>query len=329
MIVADFHGQVSGYQSRLNGSCPSFKMWSWTIYSPSSATVKHGGSLSASAGSFATTAAPAQLDTAEYQYCIRLGDWWAAVLQEYDNRVNNGTIIHIGAASGLTSASAVGRSTQRLHRLIKGAHPSQPPGGYFDCTVEVRNEMPLICRFRSRSNYQILHGHKNDNGVYSLYVTDYTANENLSAIDANWCRPSLAHMVLRMEMWNEAAPYAETDMKKGDYFSLPNARVKLDGAGFMEGTISEVRKFRKLDVDELEDSPHLAALLEYACSRATLNSTHVSYRRKRQWEMEADAAGTNEFPHRLFKDADALHHFKCTVQVRIASLSCATQSLIS
>lgn len=68
-------------------------------------------------------------------------------------------------------------------------------------------------------------------------------------------------MVLRMETWFDAADYAETEMKKGDYFFLGNARMKMDALGYMEGTISDVRKFHRLDVDELEDSPHLAELL--------------------------------------------------------------------
>lgn len=68
-------------------------------------------------------------------------------------------------------------------------------------------------------------------------------------------------MVLRMEVWNEASTYAESEMKIGDYYFLGNARMKMDAGGYMEGTISELNKFRKLDADELENAPHLTELL--------------------------------------------------------------------
>ena len=85
--------------------------------------------------------------------------------------------------------------------------------------------------------------------------------EGLSVVDANWCRPSLANMILRIEFWDEASTYAESEMKIGDYYFLGNARMKMDAGGYIEGTISELNKFRKLDADELENSPHLTDLL--------------------------------------------------------------------
>lgn len=105
----------------------------------------------------------------------------------------------------------------------------------------------------------MLHGYKNDNGVYSLYVTDYTRNECITPVQAPWCHPKLQDNVLKVEMWEEAAELG-AKMTAGDYFSMGNVRMKVSSGGYVEGTISD-RKIRRLDVDELEHEPHLADLL--------------------------------------------------------------------
>ncbi|KAH8099538.1 hypothetical protein BXZ70DRAFT_942245 [Cristinia sonorae] len=276
---------VKSWMGSSNGSCPSYRQWSWSLFNPKTGSSKHGGMAILSAnGSFANRDALTKLDTTEMQYCIRLGDWWTAIIQAYETRMSKAIIVQIGdEGESIAPTSISGSRAPRMHRLIKDASPDASPQGYFNCTVE------------------ILHGHRSggNNGVYSLYVTDYTANPGLSPIDANWCKPSLSKMVLRMEFWGEGGEFAEQNMKKGDFWSLPNARMKRDSLGYLEGTISESRKFHKLDVDELEESEHLIALLA----------------RKTQWEQDSQNAGTNEFPHCLFKDANPQHHFVCTVHL--------------
>ena len=110
---------------------------------------------------------------------------------------------------------------------------------------------------------QVLHGHQNTNNhnVYSLYVTDYTKNDRLAPMTANWCSPSLSGYVLRMEMWDEAKERAQ-HMKAGEYYEFVNARMKESAGGHWEGRFVQGRKLRKLDEDELEGEPHLTALLE-------------------------------------------------------------------
>lgn len=105
---------------------------------------------------------------------------------------------------------------------------------------------------------------RDNHDVYTIYVTDYTVNKFLPVVEAAWSPPSLANRVLRMDCMYDAAVYAKENMQKGNYFLLPNARMKRDTIGVWEATISEAHKFRKLDVDELEkpESVHLPPLLK-------------------------------------------------------------------
>ena len=100
----------------------------------------------------------------------------------------------------------------------------------------------------------------NNGQVYSLYVTDYTHNPLMHTIEREWCPPSLADQVLRVEMWGEANEMG-SKMQPGEYYFLGNSRMKRSGTGELEATISEVRKIRKLDEDFLEGLPHFEALL--------------------------------------------------------------------
>lgn len=58
----------------------------------------------------------------ELRYCSKLSDWW----RQLKNIEQTGVDV---VCNNPTS--------QRVHRLISEAGPSVPPGGYFDCTVEV------------------------------------------------------------------------------------------------------------------------------------------------------------------------------------------------
>ncbi|KAI8989789.1 hypothetical protein BD414DRAFT_522060 [Trametes punicea] len=201
-------------------------------------------------------------EQSEVQFCIRLGDWWQAV-------TSNTTTF---------DTSSVHRSRRvRQHKTIAEAENEE----YFDCTVEV------------------LHGIRNDNGVYTVFVTDYTRNANVSPTQGEWCPPPLAPYVLRIEMWDSSADVGPT-MQAGEYYSIRNLRTKVSGGGFLEGKMQEGEKITKLDEDQLENQPHLAELLK----------------RKTEWEAEMNATGgVHEFPHQLIEEAEENRHFKCTVEV--------------
>lgn len=92
-------------------------------------------------------------------------------------------------------------------------------------------------------------------------MTDYTKNDSLAPMLMSWCPPSLSAYVLRMELWDEAADKGP-DMKAGEYYEICNARMRINRAGHWEAKATHRRRIRKLDEDELEGEPHLAALLE-------------------------------------------------------------------
>ena len=105
----------------------------------------------------------------------------------------------------------------------------------------------------------------NDNGVYSLYVTDYTNNDAIASIQASWCIPALADLIFKIELWNEASVVGP-DMQPGEYYEIKNVRMKESTGGYWEGSFSEVKKLRKLDEESLEEVPHLVELLKYVQS---------------------------------------------------------------
>lgn len=100
----------------------------------------------------------------------------------------------------------------------------------------------------------------NDNHVYSLYVTDYTHNDAVSPVHASWCVPALADFVFKIELWKEAAGKGPT-IQSGEFYTLKNVRIKESSGGYWEGSFSEVDKLKKLDVEEIDEAPHLRELL--------------------------------------------------------------------
>lgn len=76
----------------------------------------------------------------------------------------------------------------------------------------------------------------------------------------DWCPPDLTDKVLQIEMWDSSREKAVT-MEPGQFYLLRNVRMRRNGGGYLEGKMSE-DKITQLDVDELEDQPHLAALLK-------------------------------------------------------------------
>ncbi|KAI0345219.1 hypothetical protein BDW22DRAFT_1354123 [Trametopsis cervina] len=257
--------------TKVVGSCPSYKQWSWTIFHPEDGTLRHGGTA------YSPQISNIELSPAENEYCIRLADWWLDVLKKHKKRAGkDDTIVQQIGASDAANTSMFARE----HRLIKDASPHAPPRGYFDCTVEV------------------LQGHMNENGVYSLYVTDYTHNESIAPVIAGWCIPALSDLVFKIELWNEAS-LKGPELKNGGYYEIKNVRIKESTGGYWEGSFSEIKKLRELDDEALEGENHLVDLL----------------RRKKAWQDESDANGTHQFPHQLFQDASPDTHFDCTVEV--------------
>jgi hypothetical protein len=108
---------------------------------------------------------------------------------------------------------------------------------------------------------QIIQGFLNDNNVYSLYVTDYTINPKITPVQGSWCPPELADRILKVEMWDTAGQLGQT-METGEYWFLRNARMKVSGDGYLEGTMQLAEKVQKLNENDSLTDPHLKALLE-------------------------------------------------------------------
>jgi hypothetical protein len=102
--------------------------------------------------------------------------------------------------------------------------------------------------------------HRNDNGVYSLYVTDYTANIATIPCSQQWCPPKLAEFVLKVEVWDDAAEVAKA-MLKGEYYSIKNMRAIISNGGYLEGKLAEPKVRRLEETDASYDKP-LEALLK-------------------------------------------------------------------
>ncbi|KAJ8700468.1 hypothetical protein PTI98_003487 [Pleurotus ostreatus] len=275
--TSEWNGSVrgTGFKNRLK----------WTIYSPASQTTHHGHldtsvvPLSEGAdGGFGLAFTPFRSPTAaEIAYCKGLSHWWEGVVKSREEAQKEVTVI------GNYGGEIYQRPTQRwsrVHRLISDAHPDAPPSGYFDCTVEV------------------LYGILNDggSGVYSLFVTDYTANPAMYPVQADWAPSDLMDSILKIEMWDNAAPMGPT-MEQGQYYSMKNVRAKVNNAGYLEAKIVEPKISH---VGEGEDDMHLKALLE----------------RKKAWQQNSSSTdGTRVYPHQLLRDIQDGQRFTCTVEV--------------
>jgi hypothetical protein len=65
----------------------------------------------------------------ELEYCSRMAEWWRGVLEVQKKQM--------GVVHQISGVPLQARNQGRIHRLISEADPKLPPGGYFDCTVEV------------------------------------------------------------------------------------------------------------------------------------------------------------------------------------------------
>ncbi|KJA18611.1 hypothetical protein HYPSUDRAFT_89942 [Hypholoma sublateritium FD-334 SS-4] len=258
--IKNYHGSLSGvgYADKIQ----------WAAFSPTNGVFHHGPPNSApkdsglgdgdSGGIFSPFWQPGPLQTT---HCVKLSDWWR----------NLATQAH-------TTAKSNPGSKRRIHRLISETGPTVPPDGYFDCTVEV------------------LKGYRNSNDtVYTVYVTDYTRNEQMSGVQSAWCPPLLSDFVAQFEMWDEAAVVAES-MRPGEYYSIKNARMMTNGNGYPEGKVRENKIVKLAEGDTV--NPQLQALLE----------------RKRQWEVKKRTA-ESDIRHQLIQDVEEGKFFHCTVEV--------------
>lgn len=105
----------------------------------------------------------------------------------------------------------------------------------------------------------MLNGFKNDNGVYSLYVTDFTKNLALGH-NEKWPKRRNG-MVLKVEMWDSAAAVGP-DLKHRGYYRLNNCRM-LNHDHYLQAKLveSKIREFSKEDENDLAD-PRFAELLK-------------------------------------------------------------------
>lgn len=68
-------------------------------------------------------------DSAELEYCRKIGEWWKA------KRTLEGREVSAVQCSG---------PPRKQHLLISEASPDLPPMGFFNCTVEVKQIMILL-----------------------------------------------------------------------------------------------------------------------------------------------------------------------------------------
>lgn len=202
----------------------------------------------------------------EAQYCAQLADWWQAIHAK---------------EQGITTVQCV-PCPSREHYLISEVTPETSPQGYFDCTVE------------------ILHSYENTSGPNTLYVTDYTVNPHAKPPQANWCSPELSAYVFKIEMWDGARLLANT-MQPGEFWSLPNARVRTDSDNHLHGKLVETHKSKKLDEAEHGKNLHFRALLE----------------RKKKFEQGGGVSSSSaRFDTKLIEDVDGeVTFFHCTVEL--------------
>jgi hypothetical protein len=183
-------------------------------------------------------------------YCIRLKRWWEEVSKQRKELIGENHEVDI---------SYTPQQVVRKHSLIQNISPDMQPSGYFNCTVEVVFE--FFTNSEAYLQIKVVHGHMNDSGPYSLYVTDYSQNDQLVPIQASWCLPSMGCRVLKIEVWDDASPLAQA-MVVGEYWSIRNVRARISHGGYLEGKLAET-KFNKLEIDDAHRNPHLKELLEY------------------------------------------------------------------
>ncbi|KAG6814588.1 hypothetical protein H0H92_000117 [Tricholoma furcatifolium] len=250
----------------------------WAIYSPTTGKIHHGDvagapeSESLVSQNFGEPFSPFYVPVVEeIRHCIKMADWW----QDAQKR-NPG--VAVCQVAGPSNVSPMSSKDRRQHKLISEAGPYIHPSGFFDCTVEVLN-----CQM-------------NDTGVCSLYVTDYTINNDIPPTQAAWCPPGLADYILKIEAWDDVAQ----GTSPGEYCSITNAQMRKSSGGYVEGKVNEKSKLRRIDVDEGSVNPRLQALLE----------------RKKAWEDANTREGQpSDFVYATISEVEEGKYFHCVVEV--------------
>ena len=179
---------------------------------------------------------------AELKYCKQLFVWHEGLK---------------GSEKDVIRTQCVARP-QKEHRLLSDVSPDVAPSGFFNCTVEVRNN------YNEWPNYspsiQILQSFSNSCGSQTVYVTDYTSNPHIYPIQPAWCSPGLYDRLFHVEMWDGARDMAQL-MHAGEYWYLYNIRARLNASGYMEGKMHTSEKTSVLSEVESDKNPRLKALL--------------------------------------------------------------------
>jgi hypothetical protein len=129
-LVSQKTFQIQLWNDNLTGTCYANTM-QWAIYDPLTEEVLRPDPELNSSRSHHPPTWNVVLE--EREYCVRLTRWWAAVQMARVER--QGTAVQIGGGQIVTSER---KQTKRQHLLIGEADPGREPGGYFNCTVEVR-----------------------------------------------------------------------------------------------------------------------------------------------------------------------------------------------
>ncbi|KIK44550.1 hypothetical protein CY34DRAFT_802531 [Suillus luteus UH-Slu-Lm8-n1] len=209
----------------------------------------------------------------EAEYCAKLADWWQ-VLQ--------------GGQHGVTTVQCTPYPS-REHHLISEVTEDTSPEGYFDCTVE------------------ILHIYENTDRPHTVYVTDYTINPDANPPQARWCSPELSPYVFKMEMWDSAKLLAKS-MQPGEFWCLPNTRVRTDTYHHLHGKLVVTQKSKKLDEVANGENLHFRALLE----------------RKKTFEQGGASVSSARFDTKLIEAVDGeVGFFHCTVEALHVDLASA------
>ncbi|KAJ3835637.1 hypothetical protein F5878DRAFT_627393 [Lentinula raphanica] len=231
---------------------------------------------------FLQTEAPILLD-----YCSKLRQWWDAVQGKKKDFLGK---THQVGSQALTPPP---ERSARPWLTIKDASPNTISNGYFNCVVEV------------------VHKHRSDQACSTLYVTDYTSNDQCPSYDqADWCLPGLAKSILRIELWDEAASFGH-QMEVGEYYSFRNLRMRIANNGFYEAKMKEL-KISKLDPDVI-GSKHamLNGLLE----------------RKSKWAAKHKIEERLEkLEYTKIEDVEIRVRFNCIVEILLVDLLGGTGS---
>ena len=229
----------------------------WAIYNPVTESVTHGdlGDAPHESGADDVRGVMIKLfyepEAGDLLYSKQLSEWWKTIEEK--------KMEEDGVAAQCISIKTR-KMTLRIHRLISETDHETEPGGYFDCTVQVIFCSRILEHHISEQLEQVLNGFENDNGVYSLYVTDFTKNQALANND-KWPKGQNG-MVLKIEMWDAAASRGPSLKNKG-YYRLENCRM-LNQESYLQAKLVEpkIRELSKEDEKDLAD-PQFTDLLKY------------------------------------------------------------------